>query len=130
MAVDSHESVIQKSRPRLVPEQFQPMLKRLTERLYDTVNRGPILKCFATKGFRSRMDVLRLNAAVRDGVIDGRDCASMLVEQLVRNESAKVSLELDIASEDPAKRETSLGLYYALTQGIIRSADAIYRESG
>jgi len=106
------------------------MLKRLTERLYDGVNRGPILKCFAAKSFKTRMDVLRLNAGVRDQFIDDRDCASDLVSRLVRNESASVSLELDIASEDLGKRETSLGIYYALTQGVIRGAEAIYRESG
>ncbi|HEY1799470.1 MAG TPA: AAA domain-containing protein [Terriglobales bacterium] len=77
------------------------------------------------------MDVIRINAAARDEFADGdRDCASTLVERLIRNESASVSVELDIASEDLEKRDNSLGLYYALTQGMIRSADAIHRESG
>ena len=77
------------------------------------------------------MDVTRINSAVRDGsAAVGQDCASAIVETLIRSESASVAVELDIASDDLEKREKSLGLYYALTQGMIRSADAIYRESG
>ena len=118
------------NRVRLTGAQFQPMLKRLTERLYDTVNRGPVLRSFATKSSRSRLDVVRLNGVVRDADDISQDFASYLVQRLVRNDGAKVSFELDIAARDVERRQRSLALYYALTQGIIRGADAIFRESG
>ncbi len=77
------------------------------------------------------MDVLRLNAAVRRGVgKSGGDFASSLVEELVRHESASVSVDLDISADDEEKRQGSLALYYAITQGIVRGAEAIVRESG
>ncbi len=116
---------------RLASAELQPMLLRLTERLYDTINRGPVLRCFATKGFRTRMDAVRLNGSVRASTTQAHpDFARALVEALVRRESASIEIQLDIGANDPEKRQRALALYYALTQGIVRGADAIYRETG
>jgi primosomal replication protein N'' len=40
---------------------FGPTLEILVERLYDTVNRGPLLKCFLTKSSSSRVDIARFD---------------------------------------------------------------------
>lgn len=122
---------------RLRPDQLRPMLQTFTERLYDTVNRGPILRCFATKSSRSRVDVTKFRnsdtqqLALDDGVgTQISDGADALVRDLIRHDNAKFRLQLDISHPDSEIREKNLALYYAITQGIVRGADAIYRETG
>jgi len=117
--------------PRLSPQQLQPMLKAFTDRLYDTVSRGPVLRCFATKSSRVRVDVLKFK-----DTISGHQrpvnvgVPEELVRELIRHDASEYSVQLDISNPDPEIRERSLSLYHSISQGIVRSSEAIYRETG
>ena len=46
---------------RPVSARFGPTLETLLDRLYDSINRGPLLKCFLTTTSASRIDLTRFD---------------------------------------------------------------------
>ena len=102
------------------------VIQRYLERLLRSVRRSGLLNAFPTRSVK-RLDLMRLRAA-------GSDLPDDLLTKLIKSDGGKVQFELDLSereSDNEVENESQEeALYYALTSGLARTAEAFKRETG
>src|SRR5439155_16213150 len=118
------------------------VIQRYLERLHHSARRGGLLYAFPTKSVK-RLDLTRLRVA-------NASLPSDAISRLIRSEGGKLQFDLNISKQEfedeadeqsakptpfpaltggPAKNAQQV-LYYALTSGLARTAEAFKRETG
>ena len=118
------------------------VIQRYLERLHHSARRGGLLYAFPTKSVK-RLDLTRLRVA-------NASLPSDAINRLIRSEGGKLQFDLNISKQEfeyeadeqsakptpfpaltggPAKNAQQV-LYYALTSGLARTAEAFKRETG
>src|SRR5262245_20068337 len=116
------------------------VIERYLDRLHHSARRSGLLYAFPTKSVK-RLDLTRLRVA-------GPSLPNEAITRLIRSESGKLQVDLDISQQEFDEKtigreqmvSTSLTkgsgkgmqhvLYYALTSGLARTAEAFRRETG
>jgi len=118
------------------------VIQRYLEQLHHSARRGGLLYAFPTKSMK-RLDLTRLRVA-------DASLPSDAISRLIRSEGGKLQIDLNISQQEfeeevdeqsaklthypalaggPAKNAQQ-ALYYALTSGLARTAEAFKRETG
>jgi very-short-patch-repair endonuclease/DNA polymerase III delta prime subunit len=107
-------------------EQKNIVIQRYLERLLRSVRRSGLLNASPTRSVK-RLDLMRLRVADFDLPDD-------FLTKLIKTDGGKVQFELDLSQreldDEDAKESPEEALYYALTSGLARTAEAFKRETG
>jgi primosomal replication protein N'' len=107
-------------------EQKNIVIQRYLERLLRSVRRSGLLNASPTRSVK-RLDLMRLRVADSDLPDD-------LLTKLIKTDGGKVQFELDLSKreldDEDEKESPEEALYYALTSGLARTAEAFKRETG
>jgi hypothetical protein len=102
------------------------VIQRYLERLLRSVRRSGLLHAYPTKSVK-RLDLMRLRVA------DSR-LPDEFLTKLIRSDGGKIEFNLDLSqrefNDDDEKESPQEALYYALTSGLARTAEAFKRETG
>jgi hypothetical protein len=102
------------------------VIQRYLERLLRSVRRSGLLNASPTRSIK-RLDLMRLKVA-------GSDLPDDLLTKLIKTDGGKVQFELDLSErelgDEDEKESPEEALYYALTSGLARTAEAFKRETG
>lgn len=102
------------------------VIQRYLERLLRSVRRSGLLNASPTRSVK-RLDLMRLRVA-------GSNLPDDLLTKLIKSDGGKVQFELDLSErelgDEDEKESPEEALYYALTSGLARTAEAFKRETG
>jgi very-short-patch-repair endonuclease/DNA polymerase III delta prime subunit len=102
------------------------VIQRYLERLLRSVRRSGLLNAYPTSSIK-RLDLTRLRVA-DSGLPDD------VLTKLIKSDEGRVQFELDLSERELAaenqKESPEEALYYALTRGLARTAEAFKRETG
>ena len=118
-----------------MPGRHDIVIQRYLERLLASVRRGGLLYAFPTKSVK-RLDLTRLRVA-------NPGLPEEALNKLIKSEDGRIQFDLDLSQRDSTTELQLLGsggeskqdsaqetLYYALTRGLARTAEAYRRETG
>jgi very-short-patch-repair endonuclease len=118
-----------------MPGHHEIVIQRYLERLLASVRRGGLLYAFPTKSVK-RLDLVRLRVA-------DPGLPEEALTKLIKSEDGRIQFDLDLSqhvstsglllldSGGESKQESAQEtLYYALTRGLARTAEAFKRETG
>jgi very-short-patch-repair endonuclease len=102
------------------------VIERYLERLLRSVRRSGLLYASPTRSVK-RLDLMRL-------LVADHDLPDALLTKLIKSDGGKIQFEVDLSERelgDEVEKETPQeALYYALTNGLARTAEAFKRETG
>jgi hypothetical protein len=109
-----------------MPGQNNIVIQKYLERLLRSVRRSGLLNATPTRSVK-RLDLMRFKVA-------GSRLPDDLVTKLIKSDGGAVQFDLDLSQRELAdedeKETPEESLYYALTSGLARTAEAFKRETG